>query len=59
MQRWIFVFVAGFLAVLCFHQAALGLLNSAVAADCSAGYTFGHLGEFLGWSVGAGDGCRA
>tara|TARA_R110001592_G_scaffold87235_5_gene257723 strand:+ start:45022 stop:45432 length:411 start_codon:yes stop_codon:yes gene_type:complete len=29
MQRWIFVFVAGFLAVLCFHQAALGLLNSA------------------------------
>ncbi|MFT6430876.1 MAG: hypothetical protein ACJAXR_001587 [Halopseudomonas sp.] len=29
MQRWIFVFVAGFLAVLCFHQAALGLLSSA------------------------------
>lgn len=29
MQRWIFVFVAGFLAVLCFHQAVLGLLHSA------------------------------
>lgn len=29
MLRWIFVFIAGFLAVLCFHQAALGLLHSA------------------------------
>lgn len=29
MQRWIFVFIAGFLAVLCFHQVALGLLHAA------------------------------
>ncbi|PKM31242.1 MAG: hypothetical protein CVV07_03520 [Gammaproteobacteria bacterium HGW-Gammaproteobacteria-11] len=29
MQRWIFCFIAGFLAVFCFHQPALGLLHSA------------------------------
>ncbi|PCC97840.1 hypothetical protein [Halopseudomonas pelagia] len=29
MQRWIWVFVAGFLAVFCFHQVALGLLHAA------------------------------
>lgn len=29
MQRWIGVFIAGFLAVLCFHQVALGLMHSA------------------------------
>ncbi|SDU20001.1 hypothetical protein [Halopseudomonas salegens] len=26
MQRWILIFVAGFLAVLCFHQTVAGLL---------------------------------
>ena len=29
MRRWLLAFVAGFLAVLCFHQVALGLLHSA------------------------------
>ncbi|WP_022961011.1 hypothetical protein [Halopseudomonas pelagia] len=29
MQRWIWVFVAGCLAVFCFHQVALGLLHAA------------------------------
>lgn len=29
MQRWIWVFVAGFLAVFCFYQVALGLLHAA------------------------------
>lgn len=29
MRHWLLAFVAGFLAVLCFHQVALGLLHSA------------------------------
>ena len=28
-MRWVLTFIAGFLAVLCFHQPALGLLHSA------------------------------
>ncbi|KKO09575.1 hypothetical protein LCGC14_0030680 [marine sediment metagenome] len=28
-MRWLFCFIAGFLAVFCFHQPALGLLNAA------------------------------
>ena len=28
-MRWIIAFIAGFLAVFCFHQVAVGLLNSA------------------------------
>lgn len=28
-MRWLLAFIAGFLAVLCFHQPALGLLNAA------------------------------
>ncbi|MEH6490850.1 hypothetical protein [Halopseudomonas sp.] len=29
MRHWLLAFTAGFLAVLCFHQVALGLLHSA------------------------------
>lgn len=29
MRHWLLAFIAGFLAVLCFHQVALGLLHSA------------------------------
>ena len=55
MRRWLLAFVAGFLAVLCFHQVALGLLHSAgivplgVPSVLSASFWGGLWGLALVW----------